>query len=253
MGGLGDVGGTRPRAVRVRGRTAAVAKRPAPCYRVSMNFPSLRFARLAALGCALVAVGCDDGTLSATGPGDGRAPGAPLLDLGAGGGDTPGGGIGGGAVDPGDVTIPSEEYCAPAQSWPGASTELELEVVRLVNERRAVGGNCPDGSSHGPSSPLTASGVLTCAARIHTLDMNARGYFSHVSPEGENPGDRLAQAGYSGGGWGENIARGYPTAEAVVAGWMSSTTGHCANILNASFRTIGMGHASRTWTQVFGR
>ncbi|MEO0323341.1 MAG: CAP domain-containing protein [Myxococcota bacterium] len=222
-----------------------------------MIFPSLRSARLragwTALCCALLAfAACDDGTMSAT-SGGGRAPGAPLLDLGTGGGDTPGGGVGGGAVDPGSVTIPPEEYCAPAASWAGTDTELELEVVRIVNERRAVGGNCPDGSSHGPSSPLAVNGVLTCAARIHTLDMNARSYFSHVSPEGGSPGDRLAQAGYAGGGWGENIARGYPTAEAVVDGWMSSTTGHCANILNAGFRSIGVGHQDTTWTQVFGR
>ncbi|MEM1416804.1 MAG: CAP domain-containing protein [Myxococcota bacterium] len=198
-------------------------------------------------------LGCDDGQLSAT-AGGGRAPGAPILDLGTGGGgELPGGGTGGGMVDPGPVEIPAEEYCAPVASWPGADTDLELEVVRLVNERRAVGGNCPDGSSHGPSGPLAVSGPLTCAARVHTVDMNVRGYFAHTNPEGESPGVRAARAGYEGGGWGENIARGYPTPEAVVAGWMSSTTGHCANILNRDYRTIGVGHQDTTWTQVFGR
>ena len=34
---------------------------------------------------------------------------------------------------------------------------------------------------------------------------------------------------------GENIAAGYPTAEEVVAAWMSSP-GHRANILNANYR-----------------
>src|SRR5919109_1185606 len=69
--------------------------------------------------------------------------------------------------------------------------------------------------------------------------------------------DRDAVAGYTG--WsaiGENIAAGYPTPEAVVAGWMSSP-GHRANILSPNFTEIGIGLAQggkygSYWTQDFG-
>lgn len=90
--------------------------------------------------------------------------------------------------------------------------------------------------------------------------MAARGYFDHTSPEGEGPGTRVAEAGYSGRGWGENIAQGYGSAQAVVDGWMNSP-GHRANILNCDFNELGVGYAEGSsrgnvpgiyWTQVFG-
>ena len=39
---------------------------------------------------------------------------------------------------------------------------------------------------------------------------------------------------------GENIATGYPTPRQVVAGWMASA-GHCENILNPTYRSVGTG------------
>lgn len=51
---------------------------------------------------------------------------------------------------------------------------------------------------------------------------------------------------------GENIAYGQRTPSAVVTGWMNSS-GHRANILNASFTQIGVGYSSNGnhWTQLF--
>jgi uncharacterized protein YkwD len=55
---------------------------------------------------------------------------------------------------------------------------------------------------------------------------------------------------------GENVAYGYPDGKAVTAGWMGSA-GHRANILNSSYRLIGVGAAQNAegrWyvAQVFG-
>ncbi len=55
---------------------------------------------------------------------------------------------------------------------------------------------------------------------------------------------------------GENIAVGYPTAAAVMKGWMNSS-GHRKNILNKSFTRIGLGLATsedgaKYWVQDFG-
>jgi uncharacterized protein YkwD len=51
---------------------------------------------------------------------------------------------------------------------------------------------------------------------------------------------------------GENIAKGQITPKAVVDAWMNSS-GHRANILNASFTEIGVGYVSsgNYWTQMF--
>ena len=72
---------------------------------------------------------------------------------------------------------------------------------------------------------------------------------------GRSVAERLAACGYSGG-WGENIAEGYPTAAAVVAGWLASP-GHKANIENPSYVVTGAGAAIANggitlWAQDFG-
>jgi uncharacterized protein YkwD len=92
--------------------------------------------------------------------------------------------------------------------------------------------------------------------------MGERAYFSHDSPGGPCGNDFVARcetAGYTSySTLGENIAAGYPSAAAVVSGWMDSD-GHCANIMNSSFDEIGVGYANvpgspmgQYWTQDFG-
>jgi uncharacterized protein YkwD len=86
--------------------------------------------------------------------------------------------------------------------------------------------------------------------------MALRGYFDHTTPEGQQPWDRMDDAGVRG--WtnaGENIAYGYETADAVQAGWMDSP-GHRANILTPGFTHVGVGTfqeggGARHWTQLF--
>ncbi len=107
--------------------------------------------------------------------------------------------------------------------------------------------------------PLVADRRLNAAARDHSADMVARGYFSHTSPEGESPSDRAQAAGYPGGA-GENIAASsVGTAISVFSLWRASQ-GHNANLLG-SYSAIGLGAAPGfpggrggiTATQMFGR
>jgi len=151
-------------------------------------------------------------------------------------------------VDPGS-------YCDETTAWPAASDALEAEVVALVNDARASGGDC-GGEAFGPASPLRVENSLRCAARVHSLDMSERGFFDHTNPDGESPFDRMERAGYSYSAAAENIAAGYGTASQVVEGWLGSV-GHCRNILNATYEEIGVGHVSGGqdgpyWTQTFG-
>ncbi|MGV9632530.1 CAP domain-containing protein, partial [Streptomyces sp. NPDC003487] len=111
------------------------------------------------------------------------------------------------------------------------------------------GTEMPDRWAVGPG------GRLRDAAQAHSDDMAARDYFDHVSPDGTDPGKRITAAGYRWSTYGENIAKGQQTADSVMTSWMNSP-GHRANILNCSFKNIGIGihdgSGGPWWTQDFG-
>ncbi|RZU46268.1 uncharacterized protein YkwD [Streptomyces sp. BK022] len=116
-------------------------------------------------------------------------------------------------------------------------------VVELVNAERAKVG----------CSPVTLNSTLTKAAQDHSADMAAHNTMSHTGSDGSDPGSRITAAGYQWSTYGENVAYGYATPEQVMAGWMNSP-GHRENILNCSFKEIGVGLAQPGdyWTQDFG-
>jgi hypothetical protein len=106
---------------------------------------------------------------------------------------------------------------------------------------------------------LAADARLDAAARAHSADMVARGYFSHTGLDGSSPSDRAQAAGYPGGA-GENIAASSrSTAISVFSLWRTSP-GHNANLLGA-YSATGLGVAPGfpeggggiTATQMFGR
>jgi uncharacterized protein YkwD len=157
-----------------------------------------------------------------------------------------------GSGDGGD-DIPVGAYCDPAASWDPTYADLEEQVLALVNQRRAEGADCGGAGTFAAAGALTMNGALRCAARVHSKDMADRGFFSHKNPDGDDPFDRMAKAGYTFSYAGENIAQGYPTPEAVMAGWMSSD-GHCSNIMSPNYTEIGVGYYDGAyWTQTFGR
>jgi uncharacterized protein YkwD len=118
-------------------------------------------------------------------------------------------------------------------------------VVALVNQERAKAG----------CGALAEDPQLEKAAQDHSDDMAARNFFDHTNPDGADPGQRITAAGYKWSTYGENIAQGQQTAQAVMESWMNSP-GHRANILNCSFKDIGVGihkgSGGPWWTQDFG-
>ena len=121
-------------------------------------------------------------------------------------------------------------------------TSYETEVIRLVNEIRRENG----------LNPLTANWELSRVARYKSQDMADNRYFSHTSPTYGSPFQMIKAFGLSYRTAEENIAMGYSTPQAVVDGWMNSS-GHRANILNASYTQIGVGYVAQGhyWTQMF--
>ncbi|MFF2997972.1 sigma-70 family RNA polymerase sigma factor [Streptomyces sp. NPDC057950] len=141
-------------------------------------------------------------------------------------------------------SVPPTKASASASKAAAPATTV-AQVVALVNKERSTAG----------CGPLTEDAQLEKAAQAHSDDMAARNFFEHTNPDGADPGQRITAAGYRWSTYGENIAQGQQTPEAVMESWMNSP-GHRANILNCAFKNIGVGvhkgSGGPWWTQDFG-
>ncbi len=105
-------------------------------------------------------------------------------------------------------------------------------------------------------APLLLNAQLTRAAQAYAEAMATDGFFSHTGLDGSSPGTRITATRYAWRSYGENIAYGYATPDAVMSGWENSD-GHRANLLNTSFKEIGIGYSMSKagiayWVQDFG-
>lgn len=107
--------------------------------------------------------------------------------------------------------------------------DLEKQMLDLVNQERVAAG----------LQPVAADPELTEVARRHSVDMFARGYFAHDTPEGLTPFDRMRAANVRFSTAGENLALA-PTIPVAHRGLMNSP-GHRANILRPEFGRLGIG------------
>lgn len=104
----------------------------------------------------------------------------------------------------------------------------ELQLLQLVNRERSLR----------KLSPLRMNDELSHAARLHGADMFTRGYFSHNTPEGKDPFQRLHTLNIAYKYAGENLAYSYNITKAHSA--LMQSPGHRANILNPKFSRIGI-------------
>jgi uncharacterized protein YkwD len=113
-------------------------------------------------------------------------------------------------------------------------TSLEDGMIAAINGQRAEQG-------------LTAYAVdetLTAVAEAHAYDMVSRGYFSHVTPEGETLRGRLQEAGVELHWVGENIQRNTQPADRSVGtaiSWFMGSRAHRNNILHGHYNKVGVG------------
>jgi uncharacterized protein YkwD len=131
--------------------------------------------------------------------------------------------------------------CDGAGSRP-TQTSLDRAIdatVCLINQAR---------SQH-QLGALRAKGPLERAATGHSRDMVRRDFFSHESPGGTTPQQRIDRTGYLDGArsWavGETIAwgsGGYATPSSIVRGWLNSP-GHRAILLDDRYHDLGIGIA----------
>ena len=125
-------------------------------------------------------------------------------------------------------------------STTGSMSQLERQTCELINAQRAAKG----------LAPLTIDSNLSVKARIKSADMKQNHYFSHTSPTYCSPFTIMKQLGIAYQSAGENIAKGFTTASAVVNAWMNSPS-HRDNILSTRYTSMGIGYVDGYWTQWF--
>ncbi len=144
------------------------------------------------------------------------------------------------------TAAPSTATTTPSNTTVSSSNlSYEQKVAELVNIERQKAG----------LPALVFDSAVSNVARTKSKDMAANNYFAHQSPTYGSAGDMLTKFGIKWSAWGENIASGQKTPEAVVTAWMNSS-GHRANILSSNFSKIGVGYAVNSngtpyWTQMF--
>jgi uncharacterized protein YkwD len=140
------------------------------------------------------------------------------------------------------LPLPPPAEPPPPPPASGAEAAAIRDFADLANRhRQAVG--CGALADH--------TGAATLAQR-HSEDMVRRGYFSHTTPEGATPFDRLRAAGIGYSAAAENIASGQPTGRAVLDSWLRSA-GHRSNLENCAYTHHGVGLHGTVWTHLLLR
>jgi uncharacterized protein YkwD len=128
----------------------------------------------------------------------------------------------------------------PAAGAADGAASVE-EMARLVNAHRRARG-CPALAWLQPAAD---------AAQAHSADMARRNYFDHVTPEGQQPWDRLTARGVRYRLMAENIAwTPEQSARQTLQGWINSP-GHRQNLENCAYTHHGIGLRNAYWTHVF--
>lgn len=109
------------------------------------------------------------------------------------------------------------------------SSADEARMLGYINEDRAKKG----------LSALVMDAQLVKLARMKSLDMINKNYFSHQSPTYGSPFDMMRNNGVKFSSAGENIALNSDVLKAHVA--LMNSPGHYANIMSTSFTHVGIG------------
>jgi uncharacterized protein YkwD len=111
---------------------------------------------------------------------------------------------------------------------------LQQQMILAINAHRAANG----------LAPYVADGTLNQVAFARAQDMDSRGYFSHITPEGKRIRDLVREQGVSATWVGENIERNVQPADQTVAhsiNWFMNDPPHRYNILHPNYNRVGVG------------
>lgn len=111
----------------------------------------------------------------------------------------------------------------------GVSIDISTQqLLSITNKDRLIDGE----------QPLTLNTQLSQAAAEKAKNMFAKNYWAHNAPDGTTPWVFIKDSGYDYIYAGENLARGFTTANGVVTAWMNSQ-GHRDNMLSKNYKDVG--------------
>lgn len=110
-----------------------------------------------------------------------------------------------------------------------ASSITSDNIISLTNQERVGYG----------LNTLSTNAQLSAAALAKANDMFEKQYWDHFGPNGESPWQFIRATGYDYVYAGENLAKGFRTAEGIHEAWMASPT-HKANIVSGNYKDIGV-------------
>lgn len=142
-----------------------------------------------------------------------------------------------------------DDHFAARTAALGDLDKVRRELLARTNEAR----------SEERRRPLEMSTCLDRVAQAYAEEMLARGFYGHVSPEGQNVAWRVRREGCGDRRVGENLADGPPDAEAATRAWLESP-GHREALLDRYYSRTGFGLAYGPagaglrilWVQVLG-
>ena len=126
---------------------------------------------------------------------------------------------------------------SPSPQPPKVSAEAMLKLFNQVRQKDN-------------KSPLKIDAKLNAAAQKFAEYVYRTQKFSHYA-DGRSPAERMAEQGYRGSSWAENLCVGAAAAAETYDVWMKSPP-HKENILS-KHQDVGFGLAGDVWVAVFGQ
>ncbi len=147
---------------------------------------------------------------------------------------------------------------SPAFTYGATQSNSSGEQVKKLNTTKIISETNIARKMEGLPK-LTKDAKLMRAAKDKAISMAANEYFNHTTPDGKEFTYFINRAGYDYSSIGENIAVYFTSEKGAVASWLASPP-HRANIMNRTYKHIGVGLAYGTlngrsgWfgVQIFG-
>lgn len=154
------------------------------------------------------------------------------------------------------LTVPHKhnQYRPHVIRWQGLTLVIMLAVsifaIQNFSEHGSVLGKKTDITR---AQLLASTNQTRLASKAHALSLNAElnqaaeakaanmfneQYWAHVSPSGNTPWKWIDESGYAYAYAGENLAKGFVSADGVVTAWMHSPE-HRANLLKPEYQHAG--------------
>ena len=112
----------------------------------------------------------------------------------------------------------------------GYSSEITLQkVFDQTNQERLKAG----------LPILRLNSLLSESAKLKAVDMFAKNYWAHQSPDGQSPWFFVKSVNYKYSIAGENLAKDFYDTESMFKAWMASPT-HKDNIIHPKYQEVGI-------------